>query len=131
MLFNLALLAFLAVGSVIGINLVTNPKSLSFTGAWDCSKYTFGVSQQGQVGVINTSSRNEPAQTADVYINNVKVATLNVPALPAYGTTPTIIGQVSVPNGAFTWKVDGSKDCLNSGQYSTPLNCDYVSIKVQ
>jgi len=130
-IFNLALVAMFAVGSVVGLNLITNPKALNFAGAWDCSKYTFGVTQQGVVGVINTSSRNEPAQKADVYINNVKVATFDVPALTAYGSAPTILGTVTVPSGAFTWKVDGTRDCLNQGQYAAPVNCDFVEVKVQ
>lgn len=128
---NLAILAMLAIGSVVGVIAIQNPKELRFAGAWDCSKYTFNVSQTGQVTVVNTSSRNEPSQTADVFINNVKVSTVNVPALPAYGVTPTVLGTVTVPSGAFSWKVDGSRDCLNSGQHTAPVNCNYVEIKAQ
>ena len=129
-LFNLALVAFLAVGAVIGLNLITNPKALGLAGAWDCSKYTFNVTSTGDVTVLNSSSKSESSQTADVYINNAKVSTVNIPALAAYGVTPTKVGTVSVPSsGVFSWRVDGSKDCENTGNYTAP--CDYVEIKVQ
>lgn len=130
-LFNLALVAFLAVGSVVGLNLVNNPKGLRFAGAWDCSKYTFNVSQQGQVSVVNTSAKNEVAQKVDIFINDVKVATLDAPALAAYGVTPVVIGTVTVPsNGIFSWKADGAVDCVNAGKYTEALSCDFVDIVV-
>src|SRR3990167_2657231 len=49
--------------------------------AWDCGKYTFSVNGTGGVTVNNTSSRSEPPQQAQVYINNTLSATFDVPAL--------------------------------------------------
>lgn len=81
--------------------------------AWDCSKYTFSVSSSGLVSVRNDSSRDEPAQNARIYINDNLVDTLSVPALPR-GQSANL-GSVQVPDGGFTWKVEGTRDCQNSG----------------
>ena len=81
--------------------------------AWDCSKYVFSLSSSGVVTVSNQSTRDEPAQQAKVYINDTLVATLAVPALPRGQSSS--IGTVQVPSGGFTWKVEGSRDCRNSG----------------
>jgi hypothetical protein len=87
------------------------PESLPL--AWDCSKYTFSVSANGVVNVANNSSRDESAQQAKVYINNSLIATLDVPALQK-GASATL-GTVQVPQGGFKWKVQGTKDCSNTG----------------
>jgi len=90
--------------------------------AWDCSTYAFSVEPDGKVYVVNGSNRNEPAQSADVYVNDQKITTLPVP-LMAPNTPKTQIGSVTLPAGSYSWRVDGSLDCQNSGsvtQTSTP-----------
>src|SRR3989344_1535453 len=81
--------------------------------AWDCNKYTFSVSGAGVVTVNNTSSRSEPPQQAQVYINNNLTDTFNVPALQQ-GQNATL-GTVKVPSGTFSWRVVGTLDCSSSG----------------
>jgi hypothetical protein len=111
-------IALLLVGSVSTIILVQ--RQALITGlAWDCSKYVFEVSRDGTVTARNGSSQNEPSQNADVFVNDVKVQTLNVPALNA-GQAVTL-GTVTVPAApqGFTWKVDGQADCDDNGSYST------------
>lgn len=93
------------------------PQSKLF--AWDCTTYAFRVSQIGEVSIENASDRTEPAQKADVLIDNAKVATFDVPAFGPR-SPKTIIGQVDVPiSGSFDWKVVGSLDCQKSGSYKT------------
>ena len=81
--------------------------------AWDCSRYVFNVSSNGTVTADNKSTRDEPAQQAKVFINGSLVTTLNVPALPQ-GQSATL-GTVQVPSTAFTWTVQGTRDCSTSG----------------
>lgn len=81
--------------------------------AWDCSKYTFSVNSAGVVTVDNQSTRDEVLQQAKVFINSSQVATLDVPALPR-GQSATL-GTVQVPDSGFTWRVQGTRDCQNSG----------------
>lgn len=108
-------LALLVLGGISTILLVQR-KTLVTSQAWDCSKYVFNVSKTGTVTVQNGSSSNQPEQKADVYINNTKVKTFDVPAL-AKGSGATL-GTVTVPSDqGFTWKVDGSADCDKSGKY--------------
>jgi hypothetical protein len=108
-------LLLLVLGGISSLILVQR-QALVPSQAWDCSKYIFSVSQTGTVTIQNGSSVNEPAQKADVYINNTKVKTFDVPAL-AKGTGATL-GTVTVPSGqGFTWKVDASGDCDRSGKY--------------
>lgn len=96
-----------------GVFLVGN-RQLGLSSAWNCSLYTFSLSQDGTVTVANGSSRDEPEQMAEVYINDNLVDTLNVPALAA-GEGATL-GIVSVPtNQSYSWRIDGTKDCANSG----------------
>lgn len=95
-----------------------SPESQPF--AWDCSRYIFSVSSSGIVTASNQSTRDEPAQQARVYINNVIVDTLAVPALPR-GQSASI-GTVQVPQGGFTWKVEGTDDCQNSGTSAAACN---------
>ena len=91
--------------------------------AWDCSNYTFAVNGNGGVTVANNSTRNEPPQQAQVYINDQLVATFDVPGLPT-GQSATL-GTVQVPQGeAFTWRVIGTLDCQSSGKAgSKPAAC--------
>ncbi len=85
--------------------------------AWNCTQYVFNVSQDGIVTVDNNSTRNEPAQNAQVYINETLAATLTVPALTS-GANATL-GSVDVPlDAGFTWRVEGSLDCEDSGAYT-------------
>lgn len=84
--------------------------------AWDCALYTFNIDANGTVTVQNGSSRNEPAQKADVYINGTLVQTFDVPALNSGGGAT--LGTVSLPaNQSYTWRVDGTLDCDDSGSY--------------
>lgn len=132
---QLLLLAVLVVGAVVAVSLIKNPKDLTQSFAWDCSKYNFNITQDGTVTVLNASSRNEKAQqvTAGVVVGNgTPVAYyFNAPALPAYGVTPTVLGHVDVPSdGIFKWGVKGSLDCLDQGEYtglSTPSSSPTVT----
>lgn len=82
--------------------------------AWDCTYYNFILDSDGTVRATNSSSRNEPSQEARVYINGTLVQTFNVPAIAA-GEGATL-GVVSVPRDeSYTWAIEGSKDCQNSG----------------
>lgn len=110
---------FLIAGVAAGVYLVRQ-RQLNVGFAWDCSKYVFGVSKEGAVNVTNSSSRNEPGQKANVYINETLVSTVDVPALsPGQAAN---LGTVSVPSGqGFTWRVKGTADCENNGSYeATP-----------
>jgi hypothetical protein len=112
---------FMMLALLLGVGTVVTlvQRQQLITGrAWDCSKYRFNVTQEGTVTVQNGSTRSEPQQKAEVYINNVLVKTFDVPALNA-GATATL-GTVTVPTlQGFTWKVDGTVDCVNTGQYSS------------
>ena len=101
-----------AVGT--GVFLVGQQQELRI-GAWDCQKYVFEVGQGGEVTVRNGSTRDEPAQQAQVYINGNLVATLDVPALDA-GDASTI-GTVDISNDvcSFSWEVIGTRDCSDRG----------------
>lgn len=104
-------LTIVGVGS--GVFLVRN-QQLGNTSAWDCSRYTFALSNNGTVTVTNGSTLSETPQQAKVYINNNLVNTFNVPSLvPGQGAT---LGTVSVPtNASYTWRIDGTVDCENAG----------------
>lgn len=110
---TLAVLLML-VGVGAGVFVVRN-QDVNRTSAWDCSLYTFAVSENGTVTVANGSARREPQQQAQVYINDSLVDTLSVPALePGEGAT---LGTISVPtNQSYSWRVVGTIDCRNSGQ---------------
>lgn len=93
------------------------PQSKLF--AWDCTTYSFSVTQSGDVYVENASDRTEPGQQADVFIDNAKVATLEVPGFGPR-SPKTKIGHVDVPlSGNFDWKVVGSLECQKAGAYGT------------
>lgn len=114
-IYTMFAIGLLLVGAISTMVLVQR-QSLVQTSAWDCGKYVFVVSKTGTVTVQNGSGNNEPAQKADVYIDNVKVKTLDVPALT--GGSGATLGTVTVPaSGGFSWKVDGTVDCDDSGSY--------------
>jgi hypothetical protein len=94
--------------------------------AWDCSKYVFSVSPSGVVTVKNDSTHNEPTQQAKVYINNSLVTTLSVPAL-SQGQNATL-GTVQVPQGGFSWRVEGTLDCSSSG--TAPQACTLLTFTI-
>lgn len=97
--------------------------------AWNCSAYTFSVADNGTVTVANSSAGSEPPQNANVYINNTLVDTFSVPEL-ASGEGATI-GSVSLPSGSYTWKVEGTEDCSNSGsKEASGLSAQCLNIKV-
>lgn len=84
--------------------------------AWDCQKYNFTVTREGQVSITNGSTRNEPIQKARVSIDGQLVATLDVPALSPGQTAP--LGTVTTPaSGTFAWEVIGTIDCQDGGSY--------------
>lgn len=106
----------LLVGLGSAIILLRSQASVQ-TEAWDCDNYTFSVSETGVVLATNNSTRNEPLQRADVYINTAKTNTFDVPALAAGQSQQ--IGQVTVPaEGGFQWQVRGTADCSASGNYA-------------
>ena len=107
---------FFLLGAVAtGAYLVRN-QQLSISRAWDCTRYVFEVSREGVVSVRNDSSRYEPSQKADVFINGSLITTFDVSALNP-GDSATL-GNVSVPSAqGFSWRVDGSKDCESDGRY--------------
>ncbi len=99
---------------------ITRPESEPL--AWDCKNYTFSLSQTGEVTVKNSSSKDEPPQKAQVYINNQLVQTFDVPKLTS-GQSATL-GTVNLPEGVFSWKVIGTLDCQNSGTLTKgPIAC--------
>lgn len=97
--------------------------------AWDCKNYTFNVDSKGVVTVNNSSDRDEPSQQAQVYIDDQLKATLSVPAL-LKGQKATL-GNVEVPKEAFNWKVQGTKDCSNSGKSTpAPIACELLKFSL-
>lgn len=93
--------------------------------AWDCSSYNFSLELDGTVRVDNSSSRSEPSQQAEVYINGDLVDTFEVPAL-APGDSQ-VLGQVPVPTEEFNWQIIGTRDCQDSGTLQgAPLCQEYV-----
>jgi hypothetical protein len=84
--------------------------------AWYCNQYVFDVNKNGSVSVRNGSTKSEPAQKADVFINDTKVATFDVPALKSGEAAD--LGNVDLSGScAFKWRVVGSIDCQNSGEF--------------
>jgi hypothetical protein len=106
----------LLIGSVAtGVYLVSQQQEIRI-GAWDCRNYVFDVSDEGTVTAQNGSTRNEPAQNANVYINGNLETTFDVPALDA--GEATTLGSVRIGNFCtFNWEVIGTKDCRNSGTH--------------
>lgn len=110
----------LMIGAIGTSVILVQKQQLNIGSAWDCSKYKFNVSRTGVVTVQNGSRYNERPQQAQVYINNTLVSTLSVPELNSgQGAT---IGTVSVPSQqGFTWKVRGTIDCQNEGNYQAEI----------
>jgi len=86
--------------------------------AWDCTRYNFRVTEQGEVQVENRSDNDEPAQSADIWINGEKVLEdVPVPEMEK-DTGWTSFAQIYTPrSGDWTWRVKGSKDCEDSGEH--------------
>jgi hypothetical protein len=106
-------IVLMLIGLGAGVFLIGN-RQLLRTSAWDCSLYTFALSEDGTVTVANGSSSAAGAQQAAVYINNSLIDTFDVVEL-ASGEGATL-GKVSVPvNQSYTWRVEGLKDCKSSG----------------
>jgi hypothetical protein len=103
----------LTITTLSGFILIARPV-LFKSNAWNCGAYTFSLSSNGTVLVTNGSTGNEPLQRADVYINNQRMQTFDVPALAA-GESKTL-GVVTVPTTTFTWQITGTSDCSNSGR---------------
>lgn len=98
--------------------------------AWNCNLYTFNMNVDGVVTVTNDSSRNEPSQTAEVYINEQLIDTFEVPALSP-GDSATL-GTVAVPSEPFSWSVVGIRDCQNSGSLSPEVDiCEALFFEIE
>jgi len=109
----LAILGFTILTVLIGTILFPMP-----TFAWDCGKYTFRVTDSGQVQVENRSGSNENAQKADVFVNGSKVLNdAQVPSMPK-GTDWTAFAEIEPPAGDWTWRVKGESDCEDAGDHS-------------
>lgn len=117
--FALAGIVVLIMGMAVSLGLVMKQRNLYQVSAWQCAKYTFNVSQTGEVTVsygADASRSSEAAQNAVVSINGTPVATLSVPAIQKGQTLS--IGKVQVPTAqGFSWEVQGQSDCKNSGVY--------------
>lgn len=126
-------LVVLIAGLIAAVLVVDRGTGLSFVRAWDCVKYNFIVEQNGDVYVHNASDYNGSASRADVSINDILVATLDVPATTRR-SNPIKIGSVTVPaNGVFSWKASLEKDrrCTDTGSYTQPIiPCNFVELKV-
>lgn len=117
----------LVVGLVSGLFLVSQRQQFQQK-AWDCSKYHFVMTKEGQITAVNDSTNAEPLQQADVFINNAKVTTVDVPALNPGQST--VIGQVTVPaTGTFNWEVRGLADCSSTGSFTAQETAKCVDIK--
>ncbi len=117
----------LITGLVSGVVLI-NQQQLFQQKAWDCTKYHFVMTQTGKISAVNDSNRVEPLQKADVFINNQKVTTVNVPQLAAGQSA--VVGQVTVPsNGAFNWQVKGLSDCSSAGSFQAQETAKCLNIK--
>lgn len=103
----------LMFGLISALVLSTQIQQFS-SSAWDCQNYAFALSGTGVVTVKNGSTRNEPLQRADVYVNAAKVATYDVPALKP-GESATL-GTITVPGGGFDWEIRGTADCEDAGR---------------
>ncbi len=120
-------IVLLVVGLVSGLFLVSQ-RQLFQQKAWDCSKYHFVMTKEGQISAVNDSTNSEPLQQADVYINNAKATTLDVPALNPGQSA--VIGQVTVPvSGTFSWEVRGLADCSSTGSFTAQETAKCVDIK--
>lgn len=106
------------VGIGAGVYLVRR-QQLGSSFAWDCSLYTFSISDNGTVIVRNGSTVHEQEQQAKVYINGNLVDTFDVPALDP-GKSETL-GTVNLPSGDYSWSVDGTKDCKATGSSLPPV----------
>lgn len=113
-LFAVLAIVLLTIGTLSGFLLISRPVIFQ-SDAWDCGKYVFALSQTGVVTVVNNSTKNEPVQRAQVFIDNVLVTTLDVPAVPQGGQAT--LGNVQAPTKTFTWQVKGTSDCQNAGRY--------------
>ncbi len=120
----------LVLGMITSLVLVQRQQRVS-TQAWECAKYTFNVSQSGEVTVSlasDYSKSSESSQSAVVTINGQVKATLNVPQI-SKGQTLSI-GRVDVPAAqGFSWEVQGQSDCKNTGVYPPQVACPPYEVK--
>lgn len=104
------------VGAIATGTYLVQTRQLKTGQAWDCTRYVFKISREGIVSVINNSSRSEPSQKAKVFINGIQLGIFDVPSLPPGNSAE--LGSVEVPSQeGFSWKVEGTKDCSNSGNF--------------
>lgn len=108
----LVLLMLFGVGA--GVFALRNQQT-SQSLAWNCSLYTFNVSESGEVTVLNGSGKAEVAQQVNVQIDGNLAGTFDVPALNS--GEGASLGSVTVPNNGFSWNAQGTVDCDDSGNY--------------
>ncbi len=110
--------AAFVVWAVLGMAVLVDIFSAKSAQAWDCKRYNFRVTEQGEVQVENRSDDDEPAQSADIWINGEKVLEdVPVPEMEE-DTGWTSFAQIYPPrSGDWTWRVKGSKDCEDSGEH--------------
>jgi len=110
--------AAFVVWAVLGMAVLVDIFSAKSALAWDCKRYNFRVTEQGEVQVENRSNNDEPAQSADIWINGEKVLEdVPVPEMEE-DTGWTSFAQIYPPrSGDWTWRVKGSKDCEDSGEH--------------
>jgi hypothetical protein len=116
----------LTITTLSGFLLIARPV-LFKSSAWNCGAYTFDLSKAGVVTVTNGSTNDEPLQRADVYIDNQKVQTFDVPALAAGESKE--LGTITVPTTTFSWQINGTSDCSNAGRVeigATSYQCQNI-----
>lgn len=97
--------------------------------AWDCPNYKYSVSKDGLVSLSfkNTTHFSNPRQDALVYIDEQLVSTISHDKVEQ--GQELNIGSVTVPTEkSFSWRVEGSKDCVASGRYTFQVTrqCDAI-----
>lgn len=119
---------FLMVGGIATGTYFLTRQQLQPSFAWDCTTYSFEVDKTGTVIVKNESTRDLPAQVAKVYINDQLSTEFEVPALDS-GSGATL-GIVPVPeDGRFSWRVEGNKDCEDTGEFKADLTAQCLNVK--
>lgn len=115
------------LGSVgVGLFLVSRQQQV-ITKAWVCSSYNFSVLRSGEVKVINTSATStEPFQRAIVYIDDAEQTTFDVEEIAP--NSEVVLGNVTVPAGGFSWRVEGTSKCSNEGTYDEGLTLRCTNI---
>lgn len=95
--------------------------------AFDCETYHFNVTPDGTVTASNNSSEwSSTPQQARIYINDNLADTFNVISL-GYNQSTTL-GTVTVPQGEFSWRVEGTVACTDTGYHN--LACETLTFTI-